>query len=71
MAKDEQTGSEVAKLAALVLRGNYDDKPGSLVISGDYAELLRVAYALAGSCLTQAPDKTAKKKPSKLKAKKK
>lgn len=53
MATNEKTSKVIAKLAARVLNGAWDTYNGA----DDYQDLLRVTYALAGSALTQAPDK--------------
>lgn len=49
MSKNERSSAALAKLAAEVLAGGYDNV--------EREELLYVLYALAGSVLTQAPDK--------------
>lgn len=49
MANKKLTSKTVAQLAGMVLAGKYDNH--------DRIDLLPVLYALAGSCLTQAPDK--------------
>lgn len=60
MAKNEQTSDVIASLSGKVLTGKYD--------VASHEEILRVLYALAGSNLTQAPDKP--KKAGRAKAKK-
>lgn len=49
MSKNEHSSDELAKMAAKVLSGGYE-KAGLVT-------LWQVLYALAGSVLTQAPDK--------------
>lgn len=61
MAKNETSSNKLAKLAGEVLGGEWD--------TTNHENLLKVAYALAGSVLTQAPDK--KKDGIKRKTKKK
>lgn len=61
MAKNEKSSKKLATIAADILSGGWDQR--------DYPELLKVTYALAGSVLTQAPDKPKKKAATKGKKK--
>lgn len=72
----EKTSAEIARIAAKVLRGEFNQP--SVVYGNDevgvtveeYNELLFIAQALAGSCLTQAANRGINNKQEKKRGKK-
>lgn len=75
--KDEKTSPDIARVAGKVLRGEFnqptiidDAHNGVLVPQSEYNELLFIAQALAGSCLTQVANRGITNKQEKERGKK-